>query len=79
MLQQMLIGFVLSFTYFIEPISPTTTGMFSGVGRGGGDGGGPPRAAAKLRLYQKFRKSRSILRGRNFRKELQKSRRCAKN
>ena len=38
--------------------------------------GGPPRAA-KLRLYLKIWKS--ILKGRNFRKGLQKSRRRAKN
>ena len=53
--------------------------MSSGVARGGGDGGGPPRAAAKLRLYLKIWKGKSILRGRNFRKGLQKSRRWAKN
>ena len=44
----------------------------------GGDGGGPPRAA-KLRLYLKIWEGKIILRGENFRKGLEKSRRSAKS
>ena len=37
----------------------------SGVARGGGDGGGPPRAA-KLRLSPKFRKGEKYFEGEEF-------------
>ena len=46
--------------------------------KGGGDGGGPPRVAAKLSLYLKIWEGKVILSGENFRKGLEKSRRSAK-